>query len=60
VFEQLPQVTDLTIADTSPEVILDRRLVKKGNITVSQVKIKWTNLPEAAATWEDVDGVYSY
>jgi hypothetical protein len=54
VFEQLPQVTDLTVVDTSPEVILDRRLVKKGNVTVPQVKVKWTNLPEAAATWEDM------
>jgi hypothetical protein len=27
--------------------------VKKGNAAIPQVKIKWTKLPEAAATWED-------
>jgi hypothetical protein len=53
VFEELPTVTDLTATTVDPEHILDRRLVKKGNVAIPQVKIKWTHLPEAAATWED-------
>jgi hypothetical protein len=27
--------------------------VKKGNSVVPQVLVKWTNLPETSATWED-------
>ena len=38
-----------------PEQILDRRLVKKGNNAITQVLIKWTNLPEDATTWEDAN-----
>jgi hypothetical protein len=36
-------------------VILDRRLVKKGNNATVQLRIKWTNLPADATTWEDAD-----
>jgi hypothetical protein len=36
-----------------PETVLMRRLVKKGGKAVPQAKIKWKNLPEEAATWED-------
>jgi hypothetical protein len=32
---------------------LDRRLVKKDNVSIPQVKIKWAKLPTTAATWED-------
>jgi hypothetical protein len=32
-------------------------LVKKGNATIPQVKIKWTKLTEVAATWEDYNAV---
>lgn len=53
IFAELPKVTDLSISNTVPEVILERRLVKKGNVAVPQVKVKWANLPEEAATWED-------
>jgi hypothetical protein len=35
------------------EAILERRLVKKGNADVPQVKVKWQTLPEASVTWED-------
>jgi hypothetical protein len=53
VYEELPKVTDLTAFTTEPELISDGRLVKKGNIAVPQVKIKWTGLPLSASTWED-------
>jgi hypothetical protein len=36
-----------------PLEILDRRLVKKGNKAVSQVLIRWSNIPHESATWED-------
>jgi len=53
VYQELPKVKDLSIVDSTPEMILERRLVKKGNVAVPQVKVKWTHLPEDAATWED-------
>jgi len=33
--------------------VLARRLVKKGNRAIPQVLVKWTNLPDTSATWED-------
>jgi hypothetical protein len=36
-----------------PATIIDRRLVKKGNAAVPQVKLTWTGLPASSATWED-------
>ena len=44
---------DLQASDVLPEKVLSRRLVKKGNAAVLQVLIKWSNIPEASATWED-------
>jgi hypothetical protein len=53
VFSELPMVSDITASTTEPEAILGRRLVKKGNHAIPQIKVKWSNLPETAATWED-------
>jgi hypothetical protein len=53
VFAEFPKPPALDVMDTEPEKILDRRLVKKGNAALPQVLIKWTNLPEDAATWEN-------
>lgn len=53
VYSELPKVSDLFVVNTYPELIMDRRLVKRGNMAIPQVKIKWFHLPEAAATWED-------
>lgn len=53
VFTELPKVIDLTAQPLSPEAILDRRLVKKGNKAIVQVLVKWLHIPEAAATWDD-------
>ena len=53
VYADLPKVKDLSVMNTVPEAILERRLVKKGNLAVPQVKVKWLHLPVDAATWED-------
>jgi hypothetical protein len=53
VFSELPKLPLLDSTDTAPEKILDRRMVKKGNAALPQMLIKWKNLPEDAATWED-------
>ncbi|KAJ3685492.1 hypothetical protein LUZ61_014656 [Rhynchospora tenuis] len=38
-----------------PEVILARRMVKRNNAAVPQLLIKWSNLSEEDATWEDYE-----
>ena len=53
VFESLPMTTDLEAAAVVPEMIIDRRLVKKGNRAIPQVRVTWTGLPQSTATWED-------
>jgi hypothetical protein len=53
VYEHLPTISDLEAAKAVPASILDRRLVKKGNTAVLQVKVAWTNLPATSTTWED-------
>ena len=34
--------------------MLERRLVKKGNVAIPQVKVKWSSLHEDSAMWEDL------
>lgn len=53
VFAELPGHAPLDIQDVQPELILDRRLVRKGNKAIPQVLIKWTGIPATSATWED-------
>jgi len=53
VFSDIATLTDLSTHATAPELILDRRLVKKGNSAVPQVLVKWSKLPASSATWED-------
>lgn len=55
VYKELPKLPALDLMDTEPEKILDRRMVKKGNNAIVQVLIKWSQLPEDSATWEDWD-----
>jgi len=55
VFAELPKTPSLDTLDTETESILDRRMMKKGNHAIVQVLIKWKNLPEETATWEDWD-----
>jgi hypothetical protein len=53
VFSELPDPPHLDLADLQPELILDRRLSKKGNAAITQVLVQWFSLPADMATWED-------
>jgi hypothetical protein len=55
VFSELPTLPALDQIDTALEKIIARRLVKKENLAIVQVQVKWSRLPEEAATWEDWD-----
>lgn len=41
------------MSTTVPKVVLDRRLVRKGNTAIPQVRVSWIGLPDVAAMWED-------
>lgn len=53
VFAELPSVIDLSIGSFLPEHILERRMVKKGNAAIPQIKVQWSTLSADHATWED-------
>jgi hypothetical protein len=53
VFTDLLDPPQLDLADLQPELILDRRLSKKGNAAITQVLVRWSSLPANLATWED-------
>ena len=57
VYSARPEPPLLDPGDLVPEEILDRHLVKKGNASLAQVLIRWTDLPASSATWEDYDTV---
>lgn len=40
------------IATPTPQVILDRRTVKRGNIAATKVLVQWEGEGPEAATWE--------
>lgn len=49
-FTNLPVLTDLQASSAQPKQVLDRRLVKKGNIAIPQVLLSWTGLPASSQT----------
>ena len=53
VFSELPAGVDLSSGEFFPQEILERRMVKKGNAAVPQIKVRWSSLSEDCATWED-------
>lgn len=55
VFSSLPSPVQLDVAELLPSEILDRRMVKKGNVTVVQVLVRWGSLAPELAAWEDHD-----
>ena len=54
VYSDIAKLITLDTATLHPEAILERRLVKKGNTAIPQVRVKWSHLPEDSATWEDL------
>jgi hypothetical protein len=50
VHSQLPDTPTLDVLNVTHERILDRRLVKKGNIAIMQVLVQWTGLSESSST----------
>jgi len=54
VFSDITKLVDLSVHTPQPEAILERCLVKKGNIVIPQVLIQWTGFSADAATWEDL------
>jgi hypothetical protein len=53
VFSELPKTPYLAATDTFPAAILQRRMVRVGNVTGVQLLVHWHGLPEEQATWED-------
>lgn len=53
VYKDLNKLIDLSTVELLSETVLQRRLVKKGNHAITQVLVKWCNLPADYATWED-------
>ena len=52
VYSDLSILPDLSAHNAETELILDHRLVKKGNSAVPQVRVKWSKLLASSATWE--------
>lgn len=53
VFTDLPPLMDLSSGSFLPEEILERRMVKKGNAAIPQIKVRWSSFSDDCATWED-------
>ncbi|KAJ4764940.1 polyprotein [Rhynchospora pubera] len=51
--QTLPWVVPEGNLRVAPERIIERRLFKRGNVGIPQLKIQWINLPPEDATWED-------
>lgn len=53
VFADVPPNVFEEHASPSPEQILQRWLVKKGNSAIVQILVKWNGIPVEMASWED-------
>lgn len=51
----LPVPLELDALEVVPEEILERRLSKKGNAALLQVRVRWSSLPATTTTWEDYE-----
>lgn len=52
-FDKVSKIPDLVQGEVIPLEIVDKRLVKKGNVAVTQILVKWSGVPADCATWED-------
>jgi ribosomal protein L21E len=50
---ELPLIDAKGTIKVAPDTILDRRMIPRNNEPVTQWLIKWVNMPESQATWED-------
>ncbi|KAJ1262437.1 hypothetical protein BS78_09G107500, partial [Paspalum vaginatum] len=57
IFSELPSIPVRDAPSVEPQAFLERRLVKRGNIAVPQVRIQWSSLPSTATTWENYNVV---
>ena len=53
VIPRLPKLNSKGEPLIEPHYILARRLIKRNNAAVPQILVKWTNLGEEDASWED-------
>ncbi|KAL8155439.1 hypothetical protein AgCh_000724 [Apium graveolens] len=56
---ELPELGDEGQFLIEPVAILNRRMVKKKNVAVPQVLIRWSNNPDTDAIWEDCASIHS-
>ncbi|GJN40469.1 hypothetical protein PR202_gb29684 [Eleusine coracana subsp. coracana] len=49
----LPMVTPEVHIKIAPETATETRVVPRGDFVVTQWRIKWLNLPDTSAKWED-------
>jgi hypothetical protein len=52
-YSPLTDISALDISEILPEKIVDCRLIKRGNVAITQILVQWSGLPESSATWED-------
>jgi len=50
VFDTLPVTIDLEAVAAIPQEVVERRLIKKGNTAIPQVKVTWSGLPTSTMT----------
>ena len=55
VYAELPRVLDLFVSSAAPTQLLERRMMKRGNAAIVQVKVRWGEGSPAATTWEDYE-----
>jgi hypothetical protein len=55
VFSDISQLVDLSQVQVYPVQIVERRMVRKGNKPVVQIRVAGSNLPTDATTWEDYE-----
>jgi hypothetical protein len=52
VYHMLPEIPALDIVEVLLVKVLESRLVKKGNMAITQVLVQWSGLLVTSATWE--------
>ncbi|XP_073359848.1 uncharacterized protein [Aegilops tauschii subsp. strangulata] len=55
VYAEVPRVPDLSVSSSEPTQLLERRMMKRGNAAIVQVKVQWGDGSPPATTWEDYE-----